>query len=98
MPFFQTDADAEERMLSKLIDENDEARQVHEAFSAKIELQKQLAAARKAEGLTQEDLAKKTGLSQQAISRVERGSGWTVASLLKYLAGIGYEVHLEKAH
>ena len=45
--------------------------------------------ARKEEGLTQEDLAKATGLKQNAISRVERGeTNPTLATLQKIAEGL----------
>ena len=96
MPFVKSNAEIENIMLEDLVTESDEARRAHQEFIAKIELQRQLAEARRAEGLTQEEVARKSGLSQQAVSRVEKGSGWTVSSLLKYLTGIGYEVTLKK--
>ena len=96
MPFVKSNAEHEKLMLEQLVSENDVAKQAHAEFMARIELQKQLADARKAEGLTQAEVAKKSGLSQQAVSRVENGTGWTVSSLLKYLTGIGYEVRLKK--
>jgi transcriptional regulator with XRE-family HTH domain len=51
---------------------------------------------RKAENMTQADVAKATGLSQQAVSRIEKGTGATISSLLKYLMGIGYGIELKK--
>ena len=51
---------------------------------------------RKAENMTQTDVAKASGLSQQAVSRIEKGAGATIASLVKYLTGIGYGIELKK--
>lgn len=51
---------------------------------------------RKAENLTQSDVAKATGLSQQAVSRIEKGTGATINSLIKYLSGIGYGIQFKK--
>ena len=46
--------------------------------------------------MTQADAAKVTGLSQQAVSRIEKGTGSTISSLLKYLSGIGDGIELKK--
>jgi transcriptional regulator with XRE-family HTH domain len=46
--------------------------------------------------MTQSDVARASGLSQQAVSRIEKGSGATINSLIKYLRGIGYSVELRK--
>ena len=43
---------------------------------------------RKAEKMTQSDVACASGLSQQAVSRIETGSGATISSLIKYHIGI----------
>ena len=46
--------------------------------------------------MTQRDVAVASGLSQQAVSRIEKGTGATIHSLLKYLAGIGYSIQFKK--
>ena len=67
-----------------------------EEFQAKIALQQQLVQIRKAENLTQSDVANAAGLSQQAVSRIEKGTGATINSLIKYLTGIGYNIQFKK--
>jgi len=96
MGFTKSSKVNEEKMIKNLIKENTDAKKAQEEFIAKIELQKNLIEARKNEHLTQEQLSGRTGLSQQAISRIERGTGWSISSFLKYLSGIGYEVELKK--
>ena len=54
MPFVKSSQKTENIMLEELIAESDEARQAHQEFLAKVELQRQLALTRKSEGLTQE--------------------------------------------
>ena len=97
MPFVKANAKAEEKELKRLLSTSKEARKVHEEFQARIALQQQLIDMRKAEHLTQKDVAKATGLSQQAVSRIERGTGATVNTLIKYLMGIGYKIELRRA-
>ena len=46
--------------------------------------------------MTQVDVAKAAGLSHQAVSRIEKGKGATIGSLIKYLTGIGYSIELKK--
>ena len=61
-----------------------------------LSLQKQLIAARKKERLTQTEVANVAGISQQAVSRIEKGPGVTVGSLLKYLDSIGYRIVVQR--
>ena len=96
MPFVKADLDREKAELDRLINESKEARIAHEEFQARIALQQKLVQMRKPENMTQADVAKATGLSQQAVSRIEKGTGATISSLLKYLMGIGYGIELKK--
>lgn len=96
MPFVKADLDREKAELDRLINESKEARIAHEEFQARIALQQKLVQMRKAENMTQADVAKATGLSQQAVSRIEKGTGATISSLIKYLMGIGYSIELKK--
>ena len=96
MAFTKADISKEKESLEKLIKENDEAFKEYEEFLARIDLQRKLIETRKAERMTQKDVANASGLSQQAVSRIEKGSGATVSSLIKYLSGIGYSIELRK--
>ena len=96
MAFTKADLEKEKQELKQLIANDKEARRAHEEFQARITLQEKLINTRKAEHLTQTDVAKATGLSQQAVSRIEKGSGATINSLIKYLIGIGYSIELKK--
>ncbi len=96
MPFVKADLDREKMELDRLLIESEEARKAHEEFQARIALQQKLIQMRKAENMTQADVAKAAGLSQQAVSRIEKGTGATIGSLIKYLMGIGYSIELKK--
>ncbi len=96
MAFVKADLEQEREQLNKLVSENEDARRAYEEFHARIALQQQLVQMRKAENMTQTDVAKATGLSQQAVSRIEKGAGATIGSLVKYLTGIGYGIELKK--
>ena len=96
MAFVQADIKKEKKELNKLITTDASARKAYEEFQAKVALQKQLVQVRKAENLTQTDVANAAGISQQAVSRIEKGSGATINSLIKYLTGIGYCIEFKK--
>ena len=96
MAFVKADLYRELDELKNLVIENEEAKKAYEEFQAKIALQEQLIKTRKAEHMTQSDVANASGLSQQAVSRIETGSGATINSLIKYLTGIGYCIRLKK--
>ena len=96
MSFTKADLNKEKEELSKLVAESKEARQAHEEFQARIALQQKLIETRKAEKMTQSEVAHAAGLSQQAVSRIEKGTGATIGSLIKYLMGIGYSIELKK--
>lgn len=96
MSFAKADLNKEKEELSRLVAESEEARKTYEEFQARIALQQKLIETRKAERMTQRDVANASGLSQQAVSRIEKGAGATVSSLIKYLMGIGYSIELKK--
>lgn len=96
MAFIKADIEKEQKELEKLIKSDDSARKAYEDFQTRISLQRQLVSKRKSENMTQADVARTSGLSQQAVSRIEKGSGATINSLIKYLRGIGYSIELRK--
>ena len=96
MAFVMANLDKEKDELNRLVAENEDARKVYEEFKARIALQQQLVQMRKAENMTQTDVAHAAGISQQAVSRIEKGTGATINSLIKYLMGIGYSIELKK--
>lgn len=96
MGFVKADLKKEKEELEKLLAESEDARKAYEEFQARIALQQNLVQLRKAENMTQTDVAVASGLSQQAVSRIEKGSGATINSLIKYLMGIGYSIQFKK--
>lgn len=59
-----------------------------------IEFAKNLIKLRKGKGLTQVDMAKKTGLTQQAISALEKCDRKpTLPNLIKYLIGLDIDIN-----
>ena len=96
MSFKKADMQAEREELERLVNNSEEARSAYKEFMTQIDLQRELVALRKSENMTQKDLAVESGLTQQAISRIECGSGATINSLLKYLSGMGYSIEFRK--
>ena len=96
MAFTKVDIQDEKKELEELINNSEQANSSYNEFMTQVKLQKELIDLRKSNNMTQNDLAVETGLSQQAISRIERGSGATVNSLLKYLKGVGYGIEFRK--
>ena len=70
MAFVKADLEKEREELNKLVSENEDARRAYEEFQARISLQQQLVQMRKAEHMTQSDVANAAGISQQAVSRI----------------------------
>ena len=76
--------------------EDPEVRAEYEALRPKYELVSQIISARKARGLTQEELAARTGLHRSNISRLESGTYNPSLDLLQKVAhGLDMEVHVE---
>ena len=73
MTFIKADLNKEREELDSLIVESEEARKAHEEFQARIALQQKLIEMRKAENMTQADVAAALHCSQQAYSNYELG-------------------------
>ena len=91
------DIDAEKKELEELIAKNPECKAQYEAFRAEMDFKQKLIDARKAASMTQKDVSKASGLSQQAVSRLERGKGSTIETVIKYLGSMGYTLGVNKA-
>ena len=94
--FVKSDPEEEQRMLEDLISSSQEAREAHDCFVAEMEFKAKLLAIRQSEALTQKDIAERSGLSQQAVSRAERIHGTTLETVIRYLSAMGYVLGIEK--
>lgn len=66
-----------------------EAKEIERAFIIK------LISVRKEKGITQKELAKKTGLTQQVISTIEQcGRRPTLTNLIRYLMGLDLDINI----
>lgn len=74
-----------------------ERRAIYEEEAAKSELWLQLVEARQAAGLTQKEMAKRLGVSQAQVARLEQEGydAYTLTSLGRYVAALGDEFKLE---
>jgi DNA-binding XRE family transcriptional regulator len=103
MPFEKVDPVAEAVELQEMFKDDPATKKMFRKYELahrenarleqeEMELRKRLVAFRKARRITQRELESRTGLSQQAISRFERGSGGSIQTILKYADGIGCEL------
>lgn len=99
MPFIKTDMQQETQEFEEML-KNPERKRQYELFEKEYQLKQALVQARREQRMTQQELSHKTGLSQQAISRIENvtdSKGFTFKTLFKYLDGIGYELSIRKS-
>lgn len=90
----------ESKELEKILKENPSAKKAYEQFEAECKLRRELADARKKQNVTQTQLKERTGLTQQAISRIEKDHeiSPSLRNLIKYVNAIGYEITLKPKH
>jgi DNA-binding XRE family transcriptional regulator len=95
MPFIRIDPEQEQREFEELL-KDPEAQKAYEEFEREYAFRQKLAEARKANKITQQEIQNKTGLPQQSISRIEKGTvqkqSPTLRTLLKYVDAIGCEL------
>jgi DNA-binding XRE family transcriptional regulator len=99
MPFKRVDTAKEQRELDELL-KRPEAKNAYDEFTREYEFRQKLAAARKTKKMTQQEIQNITGLPQQSISRIEKGTTQkqspTLRTLLKYIDAIGYELTIQQ--
>ena len=99
MPFVKVDPIAESVELQEMFKDDTETKEMFRNYelihreNARLELEEtelrnRLVNFRKQKNITQKELEAKTGLTQQAISRFETGSGGSIKTILKYAEGI----------
>ena len=92
----KSDGLKEEKIIGNLIQDDEKLRRQHELFEAEMAFKQELINARKAQSLTQKDISRLTGLSQQAVSRMEKEASGTIATIIRYLDSIGYTLAIRK--
>ncbi|WP_276880638.1 helix-turn-helix domain-containing protein [Anaerococcus tetradius] len=75
---------------------DEEFKKEYKKISPELDIIKAMLDARKLQNLTQEELAKKTGIDQADISKLENGTRNPTINLLKRLAeGLGMDLKIE---
>jgi len=99
MPFEKVDPIAEAMELQEMFKDDLETKDMFRHYelehreAAKIqqeelELRNRLVEMRKFKNITQKELETRTGMTQQAISRFEKGNGVNFKTILRYAEGI----------
>jgi DNA-binding XRE family transcriptional regulator len=95
MPMVKVNPKQEQRELDELL-QDPEAKSAYEEFEREYAFRQKLAEARRNNHITQREIHKITGLPQQSISRIEKGTAQkqspTLRTLLKYVDAIGCEL------
>ena len=85
----KSNSEEEKKIIEGIIDSDEELRKQHELFVEEMRFKQALIDARKSKELTQKEVSKRSGLSQQAVSRLEKGHGGTIDTVIKYLYAVG---------
>ena len=94
MPFKKVNVKEE---INNRLENDIELKKAYEYAQLEYEVLKQLVKMRNEMGLSQSDVAKKSGLTQQMVSRIETvGNSPTLRNFLKYVDSLGLEIKLEK--
>ncbi|MDD3238592.1 MAG: XRE family transcriptional regulator [Lachnospira sp.] len=92
-----SDAKEEKDYIQKLMDSDAKLRQQHELFLAEMKFKQELIDTRKNNELTQKDISVRSGLPQQSVSRLEKGKGGTLDTVIRYLSSMGYSLTIKKS-
>ena len=108
MPFVKVNPIKEAQELQEIFKDDAEAKEIFKKYEIahieserlqqeEMQLRRKLTEMRKRNKITQKDLQKSSGLSQQAISRIEVGKDVSpsLKSLIKYVDAIGCQLRLE---
>ena len=87
----------EKQELEQILKNNPKAREEYEQFEAEYKIRSELVKARKQSNVTQMELKERSGLTQQAISRIETDNevSPSLKTLIKYVNAIGHEIILK---
>lgn len=94
MPFRKIDAEAE---IQTRCESDPEFRRVYDIVDKEYALIEEAIVMRRRQGYTQEEIAKNAGLTQQAISRMEKLSNRpTLRNFIRYLDAAGLELIIQE--
>lgn len=81
--------------INKMMQEDPEVAEYVQEFNKQYELMQSIVKARKELGLTQKDISRKSGLTQQMVSRIETiNNSPTLSNFLKYISALGLDFNL----
>ena len=92
----KSDSEKEKKIVEDIITNDEQLRQQHELFVAEMAFKQEMINARKTLSLTQKDVSRLSGLSQQEVSRIENGASGTISTVIKYLNSLGYTLSIKK--
>ena len=82
--------------LENVIKEDSKMMDYVNEFNREYELIQKLVSFRKEAGLTQKDVARKSGLTQQMISRIEKyDNSPTLSNFMKYIEAIVFDLFIQ---
>lgn len=94
MPFKKVDIKNE---IDKRLENDEDLTIAYNRSQHEYEVVKQLVKLRNEVGFSQSDVAKKSGLTQQMVSRIETiNNSPTLRNLIKYVDSLGLEIRIEK--
>lgn len=94
MPFVKINPKEDKK---RLLEENPELKSDFEIIDKEFSLLKEAIEYRKRQKITQEEIAQKSGLCQQSVSRIENlGVEPTLRSFIKYIDASGLQLTLQK--
>lgn len=94
MPFVRVN---EKEETNKILEGDPELKKAYEQAEREYEIIKRLVKTRNEIGLSQIEVAKRSGLTQQTISRIETlDNKPNFRNFIKYIDGIGLEINFEK--
>jgi len=100
MAFILSNPEETKKKLDELAKTEEGARAIRD-FDLEFQFRGELLEARKKTNLTQKEIAEKSGLKQQAISRIEKGyqnRSVTLPTLLRYVDALGLNLSLQQKH
>lgn len=92
----EIDYKKEKSELEKLLNDSEEAKFGVEELQSEMAFKRQIIDARKASGLTQNEIAFRLDMTEQEISLMEDEWSFTLDSLLRYANALGYTIELKK--
>jgi len=94
MPFRKVN---EKEEINKRLENDVELKKAYDFAQREYEILKQLVKIRNEMGLSQTDVARQSGLTQQMVSRIETvGNSPTLRNFIKYVDSLGLEIKIER--